>query len=147
MKRTITFAVVIVLAAGVAYLAFAAEQSGPMMGKGAMTDSNNVMMQKGMMGQPMMGKEMPMMCPMHTMMCQGMMHKEMVATQDGGVVVMVDNKLLKYDKDVNFIKEVELKIDTKAMQDKMQQMMKECMEKCQMMKPQEKPAGQMPGAM
>jgi hypothetical protein len=113
-----------------------------MKGKGMM-DSNDMMMHKGMMGQPMMGKEMPKMCPMHTMMAQGMMHKEIVATQDGGVIVMYDNKLLKYDKDVNFVKEVDLKIDTAAMQAKMQQMMKECMEKCQMMKPQEKPAGSM----
>jgi len=134
MKRIIPAAVVILMAAGVAYLAFAADQPGTMMGKGAMPDSNMPMMHK-----EMMGKMMPQMCPMHSMMAQGMMHKEIVATQDGGVIVMYDNKLLKYDKDVNFVKEVELKIDTKAMQEKMQQMMKECMEKCQMMKPQEKP--------
>ncbi|MGA2071326.1 MAG: hypothetical protein ABSG97_08240 [Sedimentisphaerales bacterium] len=127
--------VVVLLTAGWAYFAFAAD---PMMKGKGMMDSNDMMMQKGMMG-----KAMPMMCPMHTMMAQGMMHKEIVATQDGGVIVMYDNKLLKYDKDVNFVKEVDLKIDTAAMQAKMQRMMKECMEKCQMMKPQEKPAGSM----
>jgi hypothetical protein len=106
------------------------------MDKQGMMDSNDMMMQKGMMGKGMMGKAMPMMCPMHTMMCQGMMKKEVVATSDGGVIVMADNKLFKYDKDVNLIKEVELKIDMKATQDKMTQMMKECAEKCQMMKSQ-----------
>jgi hypothetical protein len=85
-----------------------------------------------------MGRPMPMMCPMHMMMCQGMMQKDIVATSDGGAIVMVDNKLLKYDKNLNLVKEVELKIDMKAMQDKMMQMMKDCAEKCQMMKPQDK---------
>ena len=78
------------------------------------------------------------MCPMHTMMCHGMMQKELVATGDGGVVVMADNKLFKYDKELNLVKEVELKIDTQAMQSKMQQMMKECQSMCPMMKTQEK---------
>jgi hypothetical protein len=135
MKRTIPFAIVILLAAGIAFVAV--DQTGAMAGK---QDESKEMMCKGMMHKEMMEhREMPMMCPMHSMMCRGMMHKEMVATQDGGVIVMVDNKLLKYDKDVNFVKEVELKIDMKEKQEKMQQMMKECMEKCQMMKPQGKP--------
>jgi hypothetical protein len=131
MKRTIPFAIVILLAAGIAFVAV--DQTKAMAGK---QDESKEMMGKGMMHKEMMEhREMPMMCPMHTMMCQCMMHKEMVATQDGGVVVMVDNKLLKYDKDLNMVKEVELKIDMKEKQEKMQQMMKECMEKCQMMKP------------
>jgi hypothetical protein len=148
MKRTIPFAIVILLAAGIAFVAV--DQTRAMAGK---QDESKEMMCKGTMHKEMMHKEMmehrqmPMMCPMHSMMCQGMMHKEMVATQDGGVIVMVDNKLLKYDKDVNFVKEVELKIDTEAMQGKMHQMMKECMEKCQMTKPQEKPAGMKTGSM
>jgi len=126
MKRALIATMVILLAVGVTYFAYAAEQPGGMTGKGMMSkqsmmDSNDMMMQKGMMG-----KAMPMMCPMHMMMCQGMMQKEIVATSDGGAIVMVDSKLLKYDKDVNLIKEVELKIDMKAMQDKMTQMMKDC---------------------
>jgi hypothetical protein len=131
-RITIIAMVAVLLAVGWAYFAFAAD---PMMKGKGMMDSNDMMMQKGMMGQPMMGKPMPMMCPMHMMMCQGMMQKDIVATSDGGAIVMVDNKLLKYDKDLNLVKEAELKIDMKAMQDKMMQMMKECAEKCQMMKP------------
>lgn len=39
----------------------------------------------------------------------GMMHKDsVVATSDGGVVVMAGPRLIKYDKDLNLIKEVEL---------------------------------------
>jgi hypothetical protein len=131
MKRLLIAAMVLLLAVWVTYFAYAADPMGSM--SGGKMDSNSMMMHK-----EMMGKMMPQMCPMHTMMAQGMMHKEIVATQDGGVIVMYDNKLLKYDKDVNFVKEVDLKIDTAAMQVKMQQMMKECMEKCQMMKPQDK---------
>lgn len=36
---------------------------------------------------------------------------EMVATQDGGVIVMAGNKLLKYDKDLKLVKEVYVKTD------------------------------------
>jgi hypothetical protein len=135
MKRTLIAAMVVLLAVGVTYFAYAAD---PMMKGKGMMDGNDMMMQKGMMGQGMMGKGMPMMCPMHMMMCQGVMQKDIVATSDGGAIVMVDNKLLKYDKDLNLVKEAELKIDMKAMQEKIQTMMKDCMEKCQMMKPQEK---------
>jgi len=132
MKRSLIAAMVILLVAGVTYFAYAAEQPGGMMGKQGMMDCND-MMHRGMMGKPM-----PMMCPMHMMMCQGMMQKEVVATSDGGVIVVVDNKLLKYDKNLNLVKEAELKIDVNEMKAKMQQMMKDCMEKCQMMKSQDK---------
>ncbi len=50
---------------------------------------------------------------MQTMM--GMMNN-IVATSDGGVVVMIGNKLYKYDKDLNLKKEVEIKVDLKSMQ-------------------------------
>ena len=40
-----------------------------------------------------------------------MMNKTMVATNDGGVIVMVGHKLMKYDKDLNLVKEAEIKID------------------------------------
>jgi len=58
----------------------------------------------------------------------GAMQKQMVATNDGGVVVLSGNKLLKYDKDLNLVKEAELKtddalkIDIGSMQDMMQKM-------------------------
>ena len=40
-----------------------------------------------------------------------MMNKTMVATNDGGVIVMAGPKLMKYDKDLNLVKEVEIKVD------------------------------------
>lgn len=76
---------------------------------------------KGMMGGKMMG--------MHMMM-KMMMEKSVVATEDGGIVVVAGNKITKYDKDLNVVKEAEIKMDMDAMQKNM----KEMMEKCPMMK-------------
>lgn len=63
-----------------------------------------------------MGKMRGMGCP-----CMMSMGKQMVATSDGGVVVLSGNKLYKYDKELNLKKEVEIKKD------------KEMMGKCPMM--------------
>ncbi|MEI8349265.1 MAG: hypothetical protein WCI77_03835 [Candidatus Omnitrophota bacterium] len=46
----------------------------------------------------------------------GMMQKQIVATGDGGAIVLLGNKLLKYDKDLNLIKVVELKADVAPVQ-------------------------------
>ena len=81
-----------------------------------MGGSKGAMMDKGMMG-------------MHGMMMK-MMEKSVVATPDGGIVVVMGNKLTKYDKDLNVVKEVELRMDMEGMQ----KMMSDMMEKCPMMK-------------
>jgi hypothetical protein len=125
MKRTIIITVVFLLAACGAYIVYAAEESGTMMTK--------KMMGKSMMDKPMMG-----MCPMHMMMCQGAMEKKLVALEDGSIVIMTCTKLYKYDKDLNLVKEVELKKISEDVKAKMEEMKKECMEKCPMMKMQEK---------
>jgi len=68
------------------------------------------MMGQGMIGQGMMAKDKMMgmcMCPM--------MKTSLVSTEDGGVIVLVGNKLQKYDKDLSLKKEVEIKIDMEAM--------------------------------
>jgi hypothetical protein len=53
-----------------------------------------------------------------------MMGKKMIATSDGGVIVMFCNKLYKYDKDLNLKKEVEIPMDVEHMK-KMRMKMKE----------------------
>ncbi|MFC1674942.1 hypothetical protein ACFL1K_03555 [Candidatus Omnitrophota bacterium] len=58
-----------------------------------------------------------------------MMKKQMVATKDGGVVVMAGNRLLKYDKKLKLVAEAEVKMDYKVMKEKMMKMKKECMMK------------------
>ena len=82
----------------------------------------------GMTGRHGMMEHKQKMEPEHKrgMMMQSMMSKSLVATSDGGVVVMVGNKLLKYDKNLNLVKEAEIKMDFEGM--------KEMMEKCPMHK-------------
>ena len=80
-----------------------------------------------MMKSDMMAKgEMMARGSMHGMMMKGMMEKSMIATSDGGVIISVGNKLMKYDKSLNLVKEVEIKIDMEAMQKNMKEMMKNC---------------------
>lgn len=82
-------------------------------------------------------------CPMHGMMMKSMMDCQMVATEGSGVIIKTCDKLLKYDKDLNLVKEVEMKVDIEAMKKMMCQMMEVCpmckkmTEKCEKM---EKPA-------
>ena len=101
MKKIIGF-IVIGVFLGTAALAFSDDEKGGPMGemKGPMMDKG--MMGKGMMGDGMMGK-------MRGMMMHGMMKVSMVATPDGGVIVLSGHTLTKYDKNLNVVKEVELK--------------------------------------
>ncbi len=108
MKKIICMAMVAVFVTALAVISFAEETSKtdkPMMGKGMM------------MGKPMMS---------HGMMGKG----NMVATQDGGVVVMMGHKLYKYDKDLNLVKEAEVKIDMEGMKKAMAEMKEKCMASC-----------------
>jgi len=77
------------------------------------------MMHKGMMGKGMKG------CPM----MKSMMERKIVATQDGGIVVAIGNQITKYDKNMNVVKEVTLKVDMEGMQ----RMMRDMKAKCPMM--------------
>lgn len=113
MKKNTAVLMLVILLAGVS-LVYAAEKKDSKMEKG--------MMGKGMMGGGMMDGKM---MGMHGMMMK-MMERSVVATSDGGVVVLMGNTLTKYDKDLNVVKEVELKMDMKAMHEKMEEMMKTC---------------------
>ncbi len=65
-------------------------------------------------------------CPMRGMVMKGMMEKSIIATTEGGVIVLAGNKIVKYDKDLNVVKEVEIKVDVEAMQKNIMEMMKNC---------------------
>ncbi len=67
-----------------------------------------------------------MKCPMCHMGKMMMCGKELLATQDGGVVLMIGNKLIKYDAQMNLVKETEIKIDMEAMKNKMEEMKNNC---------------------
>ena len=66
----------------------------------------------GMMGKEKMEDKM---MGMHSMM-KSMMERSVVATSDGGVVVVMGNTLTKYNKDLKIVKEVELTMDMEGMQ-------------------------------
>ncbi len=57
------------------------------------------------------------------MVMQAMREKSVVATSDGGVVVLVSNQMVKYDKDLNVVKEAELKVDVDKLRQNIMKMM------------------------
>jgi len=63
-------------------------------------------------------------CPMHPMMGP-MMGKSIIATEDGGVVVMIGDKLMKYDKNLVFVGETKIKMDFECTEKKTDQLAKE----------------------
>lgn len=65
-------------------------------------------------GMPM---EKPLGMPMPGMGKMGcvMGKAQMVATDEGGVIVLAGNKLMKYDADLNLVKEVEIKMPMSPM--------------------------------
>ena len=98
------------------------------------------MVEKGMM-HPRMGMQG---AEMQGRMAQGMQQnrmsaagpmmggREMVATSDAGVVLIIGNKMYKYDKDLKLKGEAEIKIDMEAMkkaQEEMKKMREEMMGK------------------
>lgn len=87
MNKRAFILMLVCFSVGVGSLSYAEEEQGaaqdPMMGKGMMKGKMG-MMKGGMMG---------------------MMHRSMVASPDGGVIVLSGNKLMKYDKDLNLAKE------------------------------------------
>lgn len=116
MKK-LTYLILAVAVILAARFVFAEEMKGPMKGDGM--GGKEMMMGKGMMGEGMMG--------MHRM--HGMMRSpSMVASNDGGVIVLTGNKLYKYDKNFTLVKEVEIKMDMDGMAD-----MKKMCSMCQKM--------------
>jgi hypothetical protein len=77
---------------------------GGMRGQGMMGGNMqaNRMMGGGMQGRGMMGVGM-----------MGMMMRSssLVATSDGGIIALMGNELSKYDKDLNLVKQVEIKFN------------------------------------
>jgi hypothetical protein len=65
-------------------------------------------------------------CPMHKMMMKNMMKMEVTATQDGGIVVLMGDKMVKYDKNLNQVKEVVVRIDMEHVKAMMHEQMKDC---------------------
>ncbi|MDD5155761.1 MAG: hypothetical protein PHF11_04655 [Candidatus Omnitrophica bacterium] len=121
MKKTITAVLVILMLTALCSFALAQESKESTMGKSMMQGPETS-------GQAMMTGDKKMMGPyaMCRMMCSMMAGKAMIATGDGGVIVLMGNKLSKYDNDLSLVKEVEIKMDTEGMQKMMGDMMEKC---------------------
>lgn len=91
----------------------------------ALADMHGKMMDKDkpMHGKMEMKKDMPM---MQGGMMGGMMKREVVPSGDGGVIIVVGNMLLKYDKDLELVKKATIEISDKDMEQMMQEMKKKC---------------------
>ncbi len=117
-KIGILIAVTVFFVTGVSALSFSQEK-----GK----TGSNPMAERDVMKSDMMFRGVMMeKCPMYGLMMKGMMEKLVIAAADGGVIVLAGNKLIKYDKDLNLVKEVEIKIDMEGMKKEMAEMMKDC---------------------
>ena len=108
MKKIVFLTPVLMIVLSIGSLSFAEEMKG--------MDGKDSMMKKGMMGKDMMGH----------MMMKSMMDKSVVPTSDGGIVIVAGNKITKYDKDLNVVKEADVKVDMEAMKKQMGDMMKMC---------------------
>ena len=95
---------------------------GGMMGRGMMQGRGG-MMGRGMMGGGMMGG---MHCPACMAMGASIMQETVTPTNDGGVVVSVTGELIKYDANLNRVKEVNLNIDWGRVHQMAQQIMQNC---------------------
>lgn len=108
MKRAAIFLAIFAVGMSVSFFVFAANKDEPK--RDAAEHSGMPMppdMEHG--GGMGMGSRSSMMNSM--MMMQVMREKSIVSTSDGGVLVVIGNQMMKYDKDLNLVKEAELKID------------------------------------
>lgn len=82
------------------------EDRVPMMGRRGMMSGQAG--QQGMQGMQGMMAGMDMCAKM-------MMGAQMISSDNGGVIILIGNKLLKYDKDLNLVREIEIAMDAEAM--------------------------------
>jgi hypothetical protein len=80
----------------------------------------------GGMGRGMMMPQGGMPCPACAAMCGALMHESVTPTSDGGVVVSVAGKLIKYDSGLNKVKETNLDIDWAKVHQMAEQIMQNC---------------------
>jgi hypothetical protein len=143
MKRSFVLAALVVLLALGSYAIFAQQQpsqsqppqqdqqpTGPGMMGGGMGPG---MMQGGMMGRGMGRGMMQGRGPMGAPGCAGcrmawgaLAHESIVATSDGGVVVAVAGKLIKYDASLQKVAETNVEVDWAQVHKRMEQIMQNC---------------------
>ena len=105
MKKQLVFLMVFVVGISAVSFLFAATQDEPKRVEGRANMPTSPDMERrgmGMMNPSMMN---------NMMMMQAMRERSIVPTSDGGVLVVVGSQMMKYDKDLNLVKEAELKIN------------------------------------
>jgi hypothetical protein len=146
MKRTMFLSLIVVVSIAFMSLAIAQDRTTTM----KETEKTGMMNKQGMMGQGehMMGQgESWGPHEMCGMMMGSMMEHCMVPTGDGGVIVMMGDKLMKYDRDLNLVKEMQVAIDMDHMSDMMSRMMAMCTKQGNTMQGQMMKGGMMQGGM
>jgi len=137
MKRTIILIAVIALAVSGAYVVFADEPMGGGMMRGGMMRggmmNDNQKNQQGMGQQGMMGNMQGRGMKMDNIGSM-MNSSSVVATKDGGVIVLMGNELSKYDSNLNLVKQVEIKFDWENWQKMMMQHRNMMMQRRNMMR-------------
>lgn len=131
MKRMVILVLVFVLVSTIAVMVSAREKDS-VMDPQTRRDKNMMDKDRGMMmghDDGKMGMMKPggkPMCPMCGMACESMMKRDIVPTEDGGVIVVCGDQIIKYDANLNLVKQTEIKIDMEQMQQKMMKMMQSC---------------------
>jgi len=97
---------------------------GQGMGRGMGRGMSAGMMQGGMQPGMMMGQGAG--CPGCTAACGALMHPSVTATSDGGVVVAVAGKLIKYNASLQKVAETDIDVDWSQVHRKVQQIMQSC---------------------
>jgi hypothetical protein len=128
MRLAVLVAVFCMSVAAVSFAQDSDKDKGPIMGR-EMMGKQGMMEHKGWKDQ---GGRKGCMGEMPGMM--GMSRTSMVATSDGGVVVLSGTNLYKYDKNLNLVKKTQIKIDTEGMQKMMLPMKEKCCEEEAQMK-------------
>lgn len=128
MKRSLSVLFSSILFLSAATAAIAQPEGQGMGGSGMQQGMGGQGMGQGMggqgMGKGMMGGQggemgQGMMCPMCSSMMKSVASPQVISTGDGGFVILTGNKLIKYDKDLNVVKEADIKVDVSAMMEKM----------------------------
>ena len=133
MKRLATGTFLIGIAVIVTTGAVVAQHGGMMKGKHGDDEGKSCMHGRMMHGKMMQGSMMGKMRghDMNGMMMGRMMQKKVIPTEDGGVVVMMGNKLVKYNRNLKKKGEATIKMseeDMEQMMKNMQKMRKKCMQ-------------------
>ncbi|MEN6387180.1 MAG: hypothetical protein ABFD79_18530 [Phycisphaerales bacterium] len=106
MKKLIAPAITVSITLFVSYFVFAQGQRIP-------HDINAVELPPGVgcVGDNTLAGRLADYCPIRYAMAQNEFHNQVITNTDGGIIVLAGSQLLKYDKDLNLLRKIDLDID------------------------------------